>query len=205
MLGEVDRRTIEAYDREPGRYAEDWHRQPAPGDLHELVKLYFRPGRTADVGCGSGRDTAWLSSEGFDVIGYDASPGLLAEARRRYPYLTFLKAELPELNEIDDKSFENALCETVIMHLRTANVALSVRRLLAILRPGGTLYLSWRVTQEAESRSDDDRLYSGFPASLVLDALGGATVLHESEETSASSGKRVHRLVARRSRITAST
>jgi 2-polyprenyl-3-methyl-5-hydroxy-6-metoxy-1,4-benzoquinol methylase len=114
----------------------------------------------------------------------------------------FLKAELPELSEIQDESFENVLCETVIMHVLSADIPLSVRRLLAILRPEGTLYLSWRVTEQSDSRSDDDRLYSAFSASVVLDALEGATVLHESEQTSISSGKTVHRLVARRCPVT---
>ncbi len=37
-------------------------------------------------------------------------------------------------------------CETVIMHLESNAIMPAVEQLLAILIPGGTLYLSWRVT-----------------------------------------------------------
>ncbi len=194
----VDSLTVEAYDRSPDRYADDWHSQPAPSDLHELVLTYFSPGPTADIGCGSGRDTAWLSGQGFEAVGYDVSTGLLEEASRRYPGIPFHVGSLPELAEIDDESFENVLCETVVMHLPADDIPASVRRLCAILRPDGTVYLSWRVTDGQNQRTEDGRLYSAFGSELVLESLEAMTVLHDSESTSASSGRTVHRLVARR-------
>lgn len=194
----MDKRTIEAYDRWPGRYAEDWLSQPPPLDLYWLLSQYFRSGPTADVGCGAGRDAAWLHDNGLEVTGYDRSRGLLAEARQRYPAIAFAEAELPDLAGVSDASFENVLCETVIMHLPAADIPAAVGRLTRLLRVDGTLYLSWRVTVGGDVRSEDDRLYSAFPASLVVDALEDAEVVHESEERSQSSGRTVHRIVARR-------
>ena len=34
-----------------------------------------------DVGCGSGRDLLWMKKQGFDVIGFERSPGLAELAR----------------------------------------------------------------------------------------------------------------------------
>lgn len=189
--------TLLAYDSEARAYADDWHAQPPPTDLHAVVREHFAPGPTADVGCGSGRDTAWLSAHGYPAIGYDASTGLLGEARRRYPDLTFIEAALPDLDGVESGAFANVLCETVIMHLPRADVAPSVGRLLELLRPGGTLYLSWRVTPEADRRDGDGRLYAAFDASVVRAALGAATVLHDQESVSASSAKVIHRIIAR--------
>jgi SAM-dependent methyltransferase len=138
-------------------------------------------------------------SKGFETVGYDASRGLLAEARKLHPGIDFCQAALPELDAIGDQTFENVLCETVIMHLPADAIAPSVRRLMSLLRPGGTLYLSWRVTEGDDQRLDDGRLYTSFPPSLVLDATGSAVVVHDSESTSASSGRTVHRLVVRKS------
>jgi SAM-dependent methyltransferase len=193
----MDARTIAAYDHAPDRYADDWDRQPPPHDLLELVHRHFRPGPTADVGCGSGRDAAALDARGFDVVGIDASPGLLAEARRRHPAITFVEGTLPDLAQLPDGHFENVLCETVIMHLPNAEIPGAVTRLMAILRPGGALHLSWRVTIGADERIDG-RLYSAFAPNLVGDALTGATVLHDREGTSVSSGRVVHRIVVRK-------
>ncbi|MCW2603919.1 MAG: Methyltransferase type 11 [Pseudonocardiales bacterium] len=189
--------TLLAYDTDARTYADEWHDQPPPTDLHAVVREFFAPGPTADIGCGSGRDTAWLSANGYPATGYDASTGLLDEARRRYPALQFLDAVLPELDEVEPASFANVLCETVIMHLPPADVAPSVRRMLDLLRPGGTLYLSWRVTPGADRRDENGRLYAAFDASVVLDELAGAQILHDEETVSASSVKIIHRLIAR--------
>ena len=36
------------------------------------------------IGCGSGREVAWLNATGFPAVGFDASEGLLKEACQRY-------------------------------------------------------------------------------------------------------------------------
>jgi SAM-dependent methyltransferase len=197
-MNAMDRATLAAYDSGAADYAAEWHEQPPPEDLHVLLRRFFRPGLTADIGCGSGREVAWLAANGFAAIGYDASEGLLNEARTRYPQLRFETAALPELAGIADASFDNVLCETVIMHLPRAAVAPSVRRLVGILKPGGTLYVSWRVTAGADQRDARGRLYAAFDKAEVLAQLTGAEILLDAAEISASSGKRIHRVVARK-------
>ena len=58
-------------------------------------------------------------------------------ARARYPQFGFAHAELPGLGGIAANTFDNVLCETVIMHLDRALVPPSVRRMLEIAKPGG--------------------------------------------------------------------
>ena len=195
----MDRATVAAYDDAAAAFAADWHDQPPPVDLHELLKRFFRPGRTADIGCGSGREVAWLAANGFDPIGYDASDGLLEQARVRHPKCVFRTALLPELAGVPNDAFDNVLCETVIMHLRRPQILAAVRRLVEILKPGGVLYLSWRVTQGADQRDERGRLYSAFESALIREALdASAVILLDDEVTSASSRKRIHRIIARK-------
>ncbi len=194
----MDQSTVAAYDRSAAEFAADWHAQPAPADLQALVRRFFRPGLTADIGCGSGREVAWLAANGWSGVGFDPSEGLLAQARARYPGLAFMVSALPELAGIADASFDNVLCETVIMHLPADAVAPAVRRLVTILRPGGTLYLSWRVTAGADQRDAQGRLYAAFDPALIRDALVEATILLEEQATSASSGKTIRRVIARK-------
>ncbi len=194
----MDSSTLSAYDGSPADYAAEWEDQASPTDLQAIVREFFRPGPTADIGCGSGRDAAWLASEGFPTIGYDPSAGLLAEARRRHPGIAFYQSALPELDGIATRSLTNLLCETVIMHLPASAISASVHRLVAILAPGGTLYLSWRVTEGNDRRDDQGRLYTAFSSSLALDAMSGTTILHDEQAHSVSSEKTIHRLVARR-------
>ena len=163
-----------------------------------LLRRYFQPGLTADIGCGSGREAAWLVANGFPTIGYDASAGLLAQARARYPHIEFELAALPELTGIGTRRFANVCCETVIMHLPREEIAPAVSRMMNILEPGGVLYLSWRVTRGADRRDESGRLFTAFDSGLVRGALAAEAILFE-EEIGRPSGGDIHRLVARAS------
>jgi SAM-dependent methyltransferase len=197
----MDRRTLSAYDGDAAAFAKDWHEQPAPVDLQDIVNRFFiKGGATADIGCGSGREVAWLNANGFPAAGFDASDGLLAQARIRYPDFTFMHAELPDLRGVEAESFDNLLCETVIMHLDPALIAPSVRRMLDLVKPGGIFYLSWRVTDGADQRDTYGRLYAAFDVLLVLAELSAVTLLLNEAVVSASSGKKIHRIVARKSK-----
>jgi SAM-dependent methyltransferase len=195
----MDRSTLAAYDKDAASFAAEWHEQPAPVDLHDIVQRFFiTNGVTADIGCGSGREVAWLNANGFPASGFDASEGLLAEARRRYPDFKFVHAELPALAAVAADSFDNVLCETVIMHLDRALIAPSVRRMFEIVKPGGVFYLSWRVTDAVDLRDGHGRLYAAFDASIVQDELKKAATFLDEEVVSASSGKKIHRLVVKK-------
>ena len=56
----MDEATLKAYDRDASGIATEWAEQPPPADLHAIVRRFFVLGATADIGCGSGRDAAWL-------------------------------------------------------------------------------------------------------------------------------------------------
>ena len=195
MNSRFDLATLDAYSNDAARYSNEWLAQPAPNDMYQLFETHLLPGgATADIGCGNGRDTAWLAAHGYRAHGFDASAGLLREAARLYPGIAFDTATLPALAEID-RTFDNVVCETVIMHLPAESITLAVDSLQRILRPDGILYLSWRVTVGGDKRQEDGRLYSSFEPSLVIDALSGHSILHFDDVTSESSGKRVCRVI----------
>lgn len=195
----MDAQTVAAYNRNAAAFATDWEEdQQPPVDLQSAIKSHFRDGPTVDVGCGSGRDTAWLQSEGFDVVGVDAAESLLAEAARRHPGVRFEVDTLPDLVKLQRGRYANVLCETVLMHMDVSQIAGSVKSLMALLAPAGVLYLTWRVTEDAHRRDEHDRLYAAFDVALVRSALGTTELLLDEDCVSASSGKRIHRIVARR-------
>ena len=69
----MDRTTLAAYDKDAAAFAKDWHEQPPPVDLYDVVARFFVKGGTAaDIGCGSGREVAWLNANGYPATGFDA-------------------------------------------------------------------------------------------------------------------------------------
>lgn len=150
----MDEQTLAAYDADPEKYCRQWLNQPPPEEIHTAVRRYFRPGgQTVDIGSGCGREVDWLNRNGWPCIGYEPSTGLRNAAKRLFPEYEFRTDSLPGLVGIPDRSFENVLCETVVMHLPQREHAQAVEALLRILRPGGVLRLSWRALMD-DSRRD---------------------------------------------------
>jgi SAM-dependent methyltransferase len=54
-------------------------------DLPEIIRAHVRGTRALDFGCGAGRSTRFLRDLGFQVIGVDIAPPMLARARELDP------------------------------------------------------------------------------------------------------------------------
>lgn len=70
------------------------------------VALGLSGRRALDLACGTGKSTAQLIARGYSVLACDISPGMIAQARRRYPehadgFLVADMRDLPELGEFD--------------------------------------------------------------------------------------------------------
>jgi SAM-dependent methyltransferase len=66
----------------------------APGLLELLRRTGIDRGLVIDLGCGSGIWAARLTAEGYDVLGFDQSPAMIALARRKAPEARFETASL---------------------------------------------------------------------------------------------------------------
>ena len=101
-----------------------------------------------DVGAGSGRDTAWLTSLGHEVIATDPSAAMRAQARRWHPELgvQYFPDRLPELTKTfrTGVSFDFILVNAVWMHVAPADRKRAFRKLVTLLKPGGVIAFSLR-------------------------------------------------------------
>jgi ubiquinone/menaquinone biosynthesis C-methylase UbiE len=100
------------------------------------------PGRPVlEVGCGTGRITAYLHGLGLDISGVDLSPGMLEVARRTYPELRFEVGSMTDLAE-PDGCLAGLVAWYSIIHLPPEllpGVFAGFRRVLA---PGGHLLIA---------------------------------------------------------------
>ena len=56
----MDQTTLAVYDSDAAAFVQRWLSEQEPADVYALFRQFFRPGLTADIGSGSGRDAAWL-------------------------------------------------------------------------------------------------------------------------------------------------
>jgi ubiquinone/menaquinone biosynthesis C-methylase UbiE len=162
----MDTKTLAIYDEQASAIvARHLAYGETPTHFGAQLRAYFWGGEaTADIGAGSGRDSHWLHQQGFPVVGYDGSEGMLAEARLRYPDCEFHHALLPHLTEIPSATYSNVLCSFVLMHLPYEELPLAIENLARILKPSGRLMVAYRPSKSDSEREADGRLFT--PISL---------------------------------------
>lgn len=105
--------------------------------------LHLKPGtRLLDIGCGNGALTAQLAEKlaplHGQVVGIDASPQMLSQARQRYPHLDLRQMDATGLtfaNEFD-AVFSNAVFHWITQKAGQQKLLAGIE---AALRPGGEL------------------------------------------------------------------
>jgi SAM-dependent methyltransferase len=171
----MDQQTLALYNQHAADLCARY-RRIAPDGLYDLIRAWFHAGAaTADIGCGSGRDVAWLTDHGFAAVGYDASPAMLAEARAAYPTIDVRTGALPDLATIPDDTYANILCAATLMHVPRTDIITAVLNLARILRPAGRMILAYRASTSTDEREPDGRLYTSLPTgklTLLLESAG---------------------------------
>lgn len=93
-----------------------------------------------EVGCGPGRDMAWLEAQGWPVVGVDLSVGMLARAR------TLARGPLAQMDmrqlAFPAKCFGGVWCLASLLHLPKADASLALGEMRRVLTPGGALMLA---------------------------------------------------------------
>ena len=81
------------HDAGYGKFAE----HAAPVLLRHLQRAGIKSGRVIDLGCGSGILAQRVHAAGFEVVGVDTSPAMIALARKREPGARFTAASFVDL------------------------------------------------------------------------------------------------------------
>jgi SAM-dependent methyltransferase len=97
-------------------------------------------GRILDAGCGTGRVAIELARRGFDVVGVDADPSMLARARSIAPQLRWIPADLAGPGGAPGGRFDLVVAAgNVVPFLAPGTERDVVRHLAAALTPDGLL------------------------------------------------------------------
>ena len=140
---------ISWYDARAEQLADRYETVPAERIHHWLKDLLpSKTGTVLDVGAGSGRDAAWLASEGHDVVAVEPSGRMRTAARRRYEDrpIQWIADSLPGLERTfkSGLSFDVILLSAVWMHVAPSDRARAFRKLITLLKPGGLLAITLR-------------------------------------------------------------
>lgn len=133
------------------RYADRFVELAAAGaDVHgeaALIAGRLAPAaRVLDAGCGTGRVAARLAELGFDVVGVDVDPAMVAVAQERHPELAWAVADLAELDL--GSRFDAVVMAGNVVPFVTAPLVDLLTRLAEHLHPGGLLICGYGLAPE---------------------------------------------------------
>ncbi|MEV4117807.1 class I SAM-dependent methyltransferase [Micromonospora sp. NPDC049645] len=141
--------------------AESPHERAALASFADAV-LGAGGGPVADVGCGTGRITAYLHTLGIDAFGIDLSPGMIAVARRDNPELRFEIGSMIDL-DLDDASLAGLVAWYSLIHVPDDRIGTVFAHFRRVVRPGGPLLLGFHVGDETTLKTDG---YGGLPMNV---------------------------------------
>lgn len=97
------------------------------------------PGRVLDLGVGTGRELGALQDAGYEPVGLDVSPAMLAICARRARPVPLVQGDLWATLPFDDASFDGAVAlHGTLAHAPDAGAYTRLARELGrVLRPGG--------------------------------------------------------------------
>lgn len=128
-------------------------------------------GIVADLGCGPGHVVHHLSERGLPVVGYDLSPGQIAQARNAFPDLQFHVGDLTALDNADS-SLGGIVSRYSLIHMLPSRLSAVFGEWMRVLEPGAPVLVSFFGSTSAEAHGTpfDHKVvtaYELFPATIA--------------------------------------
>ncbi len=125
----------------------------------------------ADLGCGPGLVVDHLGELGLSAIGYDVSPGQIAEARNTFPDSHFEVGDLTAL-DVADSSLGGIVSRYSLIHLPPARLRDVFSEWMRVLEPGAPVLVSFFGSTSIETHGTpfDHKVitaYELFPATIA--------------------------------------
>jgi SAM-dependent methyltransferase len=97
-----------------------------------------------DVGCGFGREAGYLASLGYEVVGIEPEPAMLARARADHPEIEFAAGAMPHFDL--GRAFDAAICmgSSFLYLYDNESIQESLVALARHVRSGGLLLMEMR-------------------------------------------------------------
>ena len=149
--------TLTYYNQNADSFIEGTRNADMSGQYRFFLKHLPTGGKLLDLGCGSGRDSGYFSSLGFEVTATDGSEELCKRVRESYG-LHALCIKFEELSFVSE--FDAVWACASLLHVKKADMPKILSKVSAALKPGGVLYASFKYG--TEERVCNGRFFSDY-------------------------------------------
>ena len=151
-LAYQNRRNDPNYEGWSYGYTEDWLRNWQP-----LIQkqAFLKQGKLLELGCGAGNLSIRFAQAGYEVVGVDIAPNAIAwaieNASKAQVKATFLEADVLELSEIANASFDIALDGRCFHCIIGSDRRRFLENITRILKPNGILAINTMCNEVPKS------------------------------------------------------
>lgn len=167
--------SIDYYERRSSRYFEETIDLDMEEQLERFLGFLPENAEVLDLGCGSGRDSRYLSEAGCYVTPMDGSEKMCSLAEiytdLEVLHLTFEEMEFQEV-------FDGIWASASLLHVPKKEMEGIMKKVIMALKPGGVLYMSFQYGDSEEYRNE--RFYNDYTektAKAMLKKIDGIEIL----------------------------
>lgn len=141
-------------------------------ELYDQFEAYLKPGdKILDLGCGSGRDSRYFLSKGYDVVSVDGSKAMcnLAETYigKKVRNITFEKLDY-------DNEFDAVWACASLVHVDMGEITDVLFRIQRALKKKGILYASWKYGKG--ERIEKQKYYADYDEESINSLFSDASM-----------------------------
>jgi len=167
--------TVDFYNKN----AEEFYKNTVNVDMCEHYRRfeeYLLPeSRILDAGCGSGRDSLYFLTKGYNVRAFDAS----AEMVKLSSELTGLSVQQAKFEDVEfDVMFNGIWASASLLHVDRGSIIDKLQKLATMLSENGVLFMSFKYGDKVYEK--DDRIFNCYDESSfskMLSAIPMLTIL----------------------------
>lgn len=142
---------IAAYNGRADMLAQRYEAVSSERMLAEVLPLIPRGSDSKlalDVGAGTGRDAAWLTSLGYEVVAAEPAAGMrrIAAEKHSSQGIRWVSDALPSLDHVHGLglAYDLVLLSAVWQHVAPADRPRAFRKIVTLMKPGGVLVMTLR-------------------------------------------------------------
>ncbi len=130
------------------QYANELQFKPSDRDLlNRFVSEVRGRGKVCDMGCAVGHISRFLHCAGASVFGLDLSRGMIEQARKLNPNISFRVGDILSLN-VPNEFLIGIVAFYAIVNIAPDQLSTVFREMQRVLIPGGVLLLAFHIGNE---------------------------------------------------------
>lgn len=138
--------TLQTWNKLANLYEEKFMDLPIYNGSYDsfCASIPIQQARILDIGCGPGNISRYLLKKrpDFQILGIDASPNMVALAKKNNPGARFQTMDVQDLNQLPGQ-FDGIISGFIIPYLSPSESAEFMQHCINLLVPGGVFYLSF--------------------------------------------------------------